>query len=130
MRDHSFGSITMQVGAEPTASDIMVANIFAKLGHDVDFIAANKGYMVRTPDIHMDRIDWEIKCIESDKIDKVRRNISTALGQSGNIIIGTFRTSILDEKIIRYVQRHVLPKKKGIKRLKIVTKTHEVIDIK
>lgn len=37
-RKRSLGAITMQVGAEPTESDIVVANIFAKLGFDVDFM--------------------------------------------------------------------------------------------
>lgn len=70
----------MQVGAEPTDTDIVVANVFARMGCDVEFIAASRGYMVRTPDIRMAGLDWEIKCIESDRIDKVRRNISSALG--------------------------------------------------
>lgn len=119
----------MQVGAEPTESDILVANIFARLGSDIEFIAPSKAYRVRTPDINMDGLAWEIKCIESNKMDKVRRNISSALGQSDNIIIGTFRTPILDDKIIDYIIRR-FTKIKKIKRLKVITKTHRVLDLK
>ena len=77
----------------------------------------------------MDGLAWEIKCIESNKMDKVRRNISAALDQSENIVIGTFRTDILDDKIVSYIARR-FTKIKKIKRLKVITKTHSVLDLK
>ncbi len=114
----------MQVGAEPTESDILVANIFARLGSDVEFIAPSRAYRVRTPDIHMDGLAWEIKCPTSRKIDKFRQNISSALEQSPNVIIGTFRTKTTDEKIIKFIADYLKDHKK-VKRLKVVTKTHQ-----
>ncbi len=122
----------MQVGAEPTESDIVIANVFARLGSDVEFIAASKGYMVRTPDITMNGLAWEIKCIESGKIDKVRQNINAALGQSQNVIIGTFRTPIMDDKIMRFISKYLDNDRhrKSVKRLLVVTKTHQVLDLK
>jgi hypothetical protein len=128
-RKHKSGKITMQVGAEPTESDIVVANVFARLGFDIEFIAPSRAYMVRTPDIHMDGLAWEIKCPESNKMDKIRQNIEEVVHQSKSIIIGTFRTPILDEKIIKYITKHFVKNRK-IKRLKVVTKTHQVLDLK
>lgn len=128
-RKGKLGKITMQVGAEPTESDIVVGNVFARLGFDIEFIAASRRYMVHTPDINMDGLTWEIKCPTSKKIDKFRQNISGALEQSQNIIIGTFRTKTKDEKIIRFIADYLKEHKK-VKRLKVVTKTHEIIDLK
>ncbi len=119
----------MQVGAEPTESDIVIANIFAKLGHDVEFLAASRAYRVRTPDMKIDGVAWEVKCPTSRKIDKFRQNISSALGQSQNVVIGTFRTKARDEKIIKFVTEYVEGRKR-VKQLKVVTKKHEIIDIK
>lgn len=58
----------MQVGAEPTESDILVANIFARLGSDIEFIAPSKAYRVRTPDINIIRRFTKIKKIKRLKV--------------------------------------------------------------
>ncbi len=126
---HKLGKITLQVGAEPTESDIVVANVFARLGYDVEFIAPSRAYRVRTPDINMDGIAWEIKCPTSRKIDKFRQNISSALEQSQNMIIGTFRTKTTDEKIIKFIADYLKDHKK-VKRLKVVTKNHQILDLR
>lgn len=123
------GKITKQIGAFPDLSEQIVADIFACEGNNIEFIKPDTRYMVHTPDIKMNGLLWEIKCPESDKMDKIRRNINDALKQSNNVIIGTFETKILDEKIIRYVTTYSKTLK-NINKLKIVTKTKEIIDIK
>ncbi|MDR2524286.1 MAG: hypothetical protein LBC95_01950 [Candidatus Nomurabacteria bacterium] len=77
----------------------------------------------------MDGKSWEIKCPTSGKMDKIRRNISGALKQSQNIIIGTFNTDIPDDKIIRYCQKYSTINK-SIKKLIVITKHKQIIDIK
>ena len=129
MARKKIGKITMQVGAEPTESDILVANIFAKAGCSVEILAASKAYRVRTPDMNIDGVPWEVKCPKSRKSDKVRQKISDALGQSQNIIIGTFRSKMTDENILRAIDEY-LNTHKRVKHLKVITKMHEIIDLK
>ena len=88
-----------------------------------------KAYRVRSPDINMDSLAWEIKCPSSQKLDKFRQNISSALQQSENIIVGTFRTKTNDEKIIKYITDYLKSQKK-IKHLKVVTKAHKTLDLR
>ena len=123
------GRITKQIGAYPKLSEQIVADVFAEAGFDVEFIAENKGYKRHSADICMEGLDWEIKCVKSDKMDKVRRNLNKALKQSKNIILGTFNTDILDEKIIDYVSKYA-KSLKTVKRMKVVNKKKEILDIK
>jgi hypothetical protein len=124
------GKITKQIGAYPDFSEQMVADLLAlERGKDIEFIKPDTRYKVHTPDINMGGERWEIKCPESNKMDKVRRNIDTAANQSANIILGTFDTNIPDEKIIRFTTKYVKNRKK-IKKVIIVTKHKKVIDIK
>jgi len=123
------GRVTKQIGAYPKLSEQIVADVFAKAGFDVEFIAESRRYKQGSADINMMGVVWEIKCVESDKMDKVRRNVNKAAKQSTNIIIGTFKTDILDEKIIKYAMKYV-KNLKSVKRCKIVTKKHEILDIK
>lgn len=49
--------------------------------------------------------------------------------QSPNVIIGTFKTKTTDEKIIRFIIDYLKDHKK-VKRLKVVTKDHQVLDLR
>jgi hypothetical protein len=125
----SKGKITKQIGAFPQLSEQIIADLFAAKGKNIEFIAPDTRYKVHTPDIKMDGKKWEIKCPESNRMDKVRRNIDTAIKQSMNIILGTFDTDIPDEKIIRFTKKYVRNRKK-IKKVIIITKHKKILDIK
>jgi hypothetical protein len=124
------GKITKQIGAFPDYSEQMVADALAlKRGKNVEFIKPDTRYKIHTPDIKMDGETWEIKCPESDKMDKIRRNIDDAVKQSRNIILGTFDTNIPDEKIVRFVRKYVKNRKK-IQKVILINKQKEILDIK
>lgn len=55
------GKIIIQNGIYPEKHELETANIFTKLGKDVEFIAPSKTRKAKTPDVIIDGMNWEIK---------------------------------------------------------------------
>ena len=96
-------------------------------GFDVELIPASNIEGVHTPDIKMDGLKWEIKAPLGEGNQLMENTIQRALRQSQNIIIDLKHTKRHQTKCLRELEKQFL-NKKGIKRLKVITKSGKTLD--
>ena len=103
-----------------------IADILALAGHYVEFLPESH---VRTADVLIDGVEYEIKSPESFNPNTLEHKLKDATKQSPNIIIDTSRIKkIRDRKIQAFLVSQVR-KQKQIKHLIMVTKRGQIIDI-
>lgn len=96
-------------------------------GFDVELIPASNIEGVHTPDIKMDGLKWEMKAHLGEGNQLMENTIQRALRQSQNIIIDLRHTKRHQTKCLRELEKQFL-NKKGIKRLKVITKSGKTLD--
>ena len=96
-------------------------------GFDVKLIPASNMEGVHTPDIKMDGLKWEMKAPLGEGNQLMENTIQRALRQSQNIIIDLRHTKRHQTKCLRELEKQFL-NKKGIKRLKVITKSGKTLD--
>ena len=96
-------------------------------GFDVELIPASNIEGVHTPDIKMDGLKWEMKAPLGEGNQLIENTIQRALRQSQNIIIDLRHTKRHQTKCLRELEKQFL-NKKGIKRLKVITKSGKTLD--
>ena len=120
------GRIIIPADVNPWPQELRVARILAHEGYKVEFLAESK---LRTPDIKLTGIEFEIKSPESFNPNTLEHKIKDALKQSRNIIIDSSRIGrIRDDKIKRFLIGQV-QRQKQIKKMLFVTKRGKIIDI-
>ncbi|GBG96261.1 hypothetical protein [Lactococcus termiticola] len=129
MKNKKLGSIRTEYGAFPEEHEMLTAKIFMHAGFDVLFLSPRRSKDMKTPDVEINGVLWEIKSPTGTSKATIDRNIKRAIKQSRNIIIDTRRCKLADEEI-----RHFLVKTEkslaGVRRLKLITKRGKIIDIK
>lgn len=85
------GVIIIEPGVDVWPHEKRTAEALAQRGLDVRFVRKRDGEHIRTPDIVIDGEMWEMKSPQSSDMDKVRKNLRKALGQSRNIIFDSQR---------------------------------------
>ncbi len=83
----------------------------------------------KTPDIMMDGLKWEIKCPKGKGKDLIHNTIHRASTQSPNIIIDLRRIKMPAAKALTSIIKYA-NELKNVKRVKVVDKSHQIIDIK
>ena len=96
-------------------------------GFNVELIPASNIEGVHTPDIKMDGLKWEMKAPLGEGNQLMENTIQRALRQSQNIIIDLRHTKRHQTKCLRELEKQFL-NKKGIKRLKVITKSGKTLD--
>ena len=96
-------------------------------GFDVELIPVSNIEGVHTPDIKMDGLKWEMKAPLGEGNQLMENTIQRALRQSQNIIIDLRHTKRHQTKCLRELEKQFL-NKKGIKRLKVITKSGKTLD--
>ena len=86
----------------------------------------------KTPDLYVlkTNIRWELKSPTGGGKHTIQNNIREASSQSENIIIDLSRAKLSDSQGISRAKEFIKTEKSKIKRLKILTKTGELFDIK
>lgn len=106
------------------------AAALARAGKSVEFIPRREGDRLKSPDIVMDGIEWEMKAPKASGQKALDRVLRRAVHQSRNVVIDAARiegsTDIQVDRDLRKVAAHI----KGLKRLILVRKNREVVDIK
>lgn len=95
-------------------------------GHNIEFLPENH---LRTADIKLDGIDYEIKSPESFNPNTLEHKLKDATRQSGNIIIDSSRIKkTRDDKIRRFLVNQ-FRKQPQIKKMLFITKRGGIVDI-
>ena len=98
-------------------------------GRRVEFVRAIRGNGVKTADLVMDGVVWELKSPESPSLRSLQRVLRRAGRQSPNDIVDTSRATRLSDASIERELRRLLPLTRSVRRLLVVRKTGEVVDM-
>ena len=109
--------------------ELRCAQALRAAGKTVEFIPAIRGRGVKTPDVVIDGVIWEIKSPETSNTHSLQRVLRKVSKQSPNILIDTSRATKLSDAAIERELRRLLPLVKSTKRLLMVTKKGEVLDL-
>ncbi|MBR1875034.1 hypothetical protein IJ798_01490 [Candidatus Saccharibacteria bacterium] len=128
-KNQKIGKIIKIGGVKTWPHEDHTAEAFAKSGYTVKFIPAHN--QISSADAYINNTLFEFKSPDGDNIGCVDNNLKKALRkQSKCVVIDTIRIKkVLDRSIKNYLL-NVIKKRLDIKRLYMVTKKGEVIDIK
>jgi hypothetical protein len=121
--------ISLQTGAEPLKQEIATANFLVDYDKKVKirFLAVSKTKNVKTPDIEMDGLKWEIKNPVGKGGNTIKRAFEVASNQSCNIIFDLRRSKMPDKVNLPKLEKEFNDIKK-VKRLKVITKSRRLLD--
>ncbi|MBQ3353162.1 hypothetical protein IJG89_02350 [Candidatus Saccharibacteria bacterium] len=120
------GQIVIPAGRKPWPHELRVASILALGGHSIVFLRESN---VRTPDILLDGVAYEIKSPKSSTANSLEHLLKKALKQSPNIIIDTSRMKNVRDDSIRKFLIVQAKSRRQIKKLMMITKQGQIIDI-
>lgn len=103
--------------------------LFTEMGFDVELIPKSDKKGIRTPDIIMDNLKWEMKSPKGKGRWLLENTLQKAVKQSPNIIIDLARIKIHQTKCLQELEKQFY-KSKGAKRLKIIMKTKKIVEFK
>lgn len=123
------GTITVPVGVFVEIHEKITADFLSKKGYDISFIRPNRHKNVKSPDLKMLGVSWEMKCPTGKSNRTIENNIRLALLQSPNIILDLRRidSKIPTRKHLTYINFRFNTTKK-IKRIAVITKELKLID--
>ncbi len=121
------GKIIIPNGVYPEKHELETANIFTRLGKDVEFLAPSKTKRAKTPDVIIDGVTWEIKSPLGNSKYNIQNQFKRAAHQSRNLIFDSRRTKMTNEYIRNEVAKQ-MSVRKSIKKLKLITKSGRIID--
>ncbi|MDO4399124.1 MAG: hypothetical protein Q4C24_02425 [Candidatus Saccharibacteria bacterium] len=113
-------------GRKPWPHELRVAEILSLAGHYVEFLEEGN---LHTADIKLDGIEYEIKSPKSANANSLEHLLKKALRQSPNIIIDTSRMKNSRDDNIRKFLVSQIKSRKQIKKLIMITKRGQIIDI-
>jgi hypothetical protein len=129
MRKAKLGQIIVAVGRRPSNEEFAAAEIFAKLGHNIEFLPENRTKGVKSADIQMDGVTWEIKTPIGKGKRTVEKQFHRASGQSRSIIIDSRECDIDEEKFRKTVEKE-WEKRRLIKRIILIEKDGKTLDFR
>ena len=115
--------------SKPRPHEILVAKILADyFCSDVVFLRRS---ISKTPDLFIlkTNVCWEIKSPNGASKHTIQTNLRNASRQSENIILDLHRTKLTKDQAVSRAKEFTNNEHSKIKRLKIITKTGQVIDI-
>ncbi len=106
--------------------ELRIAEILTLAGHNIEFIEESN---LHTADILLDGVEFEIKSPKTSNANSLEHLLKKALKQSSNIIIDTSRMkSSRDDNIRKFLVAQAKSRKQ-IKKLIMVTKRGQIIEI-
>ncbi|MDR2192451.1 MAG: hypothetical protein LBO62_06205 [Endomicrobium sp.] len=124
-----FGKTVICGGAYPEKHELETSWFLNSYGKDIEFLAPVRSKGIRTPDITMDGVFWEIKCPIGHGRRTLDRLLKNAMRQSKNIIFDLRRTSISDAQCLSKLKKE-FKRRTNIKRFLVITKRQEMVDMK
>ncbi len=101
----------------------------ASLGYDIELIPPSRINGLRTPDIIMCGIPWEMKAPLGDGRKTIKNTVQIGSKQSSNLIMDLRRCRIEDSLSIKEILRQFHLSKR-IRRVLIITKEEELLDFR
>jgi hypothetical protein len=109
--------------------EIKAVKVLLQHGYSVRFLPKDQRPNVKTADLLLNGVPFELKSPRSDKLSAIERNLKRASHQSENIIIDSRRMKgVKDDNIKRYLIIK-LKTQRTIKKLLFITKKGRLLDI-
>ncbi len=123
--------IQFEDGAEPEPHEIQTALFLRKQGKKVLFLAPRNRPGVKTPDIRMDDLAWEIKSPVSAGARSIEHAFRSAIKQSENVLFDLRRSKAADVANLAKINRQIrLIRGKELRRVLVITKDQKLLDLK
>lgn len=115
--------------SRPRPHELIVAEVLAE--HFKSDIVFLRRMASKTPDLYIlkTNIRWELKSPEGAGKHTIQTNLRNASKQSENIILDLHRSKLTKEQAVSRTNEFIKNEHSRIKRLKIVTRNNQVIDI-
>jgi len=123
------GKLTSKTFVFLETHEAQTINFLLNRGKDVEILYPVRSKGIRTPDIVMDGVCWEIKCPIGHGKRTLDRLLKSAMRQSKNIIFDLRKTSIPDAQCLSKLKKE-FERRTDIKRFLIITKLQEMLDMK
>ena len=116
--------------SEPRSHEKRVAQIVA--GYFESDIVFLRRFSSKTPDLYVmnTNICWELKSPQGGSKYTIHNNLREAGKQSENVILDLTRAKLTDEQGVSRAEEFIKNERSRIKRLKVLTKKHKIVDIK
>ncbi len=123
--------ILFEDGVEPEAHEMQTALFLSKNGKRVTFLAPQNKPGVKTPDILIDDIAWEIKSPVSAGARSIEHAFRGAIRQSENVLFDLRRSKASDQANLSKINRQIRRiRGKELKRVAVITKEQKMLDLK
>ncbi len=106
-----------------------IVTIFTNLGYNVELIPTARRRQTKTADAIIDGLEWKFKTPHESSTRTLDRILRKAANQSNNVIVDLHALKVPDTIAIRRV-KYVSKEIRKIQRLKVITKSTKIIDIK
>jgi len=128
--NNNVGEVIIPPGLNPEQKEKDVAKILAKhYSVVIEFIKPSDGFKIKTPDIVMNGVLWEIKNPRGQSRKNIIRNQFSSGGkQSRHLVINGQHTSLNDSFLVRAIQRELTMRRRKYKVI-FITKDGDVIEI-
>jgi len=123
--------ILFEDGAEPEPHEIQTALFLRKTGKRVTFLAPKNQPGIKTPDIMMDELQWEMKSPVSAGARSIEHAFRSAIKQSENVLFDLRRSRASDQANLTKIKRQItLIRGKELRRVLVITKEEGLLDLK
>ena len=113
------GSIIIPAGLNIWEHELKTAQVLANKNYVVEFVMVSTEQRVKSADVVIDGVLYEIKSPKTDKLSAIERNLKRATKQSCNIIIDSRRMHKLHDATIQKFLIQKLRQQKTIKSILI-----------
>lgn len=124
------GEIIIKSGIDVWEHERRTAQALANAGYTVSFIKRSEEEHVRTPDVVIDGVLWEMKSPISNRLPKIQKTLRQAIHQSPNVIYDSQRIKNLNDNQIQKELEKWSVQFRAMKHLLFVNKKREIIVIK
>ena len=123
------GDVVVPSGTNVWPHELATAKALAMAGHDVEFLPRIDGKEVKSADVLMDGVVWEMKSPTSASVKSLQKVLRRAGRQSHNVIVDTARMRGVSDRAVQRELARLLPLVASVQRLRLVTKARDVFDI-
>ena len=120
------GKLT-QNGVHLQEHEYATVKLLSEKGYNVELIPPIQIKGVRTPDLTVNGVMWEMKSPTGAGKHTIKHTLQNATHQSGNVIIDLRRCGLPEAKAVKELEQGFKLSKR-FRRMKIVLKSREILD--
>jgi hypothetical protein len=129
MKKDGLGRNIVPYGVYPEKHEYETAEVFLKLGVDVEFIKPQNTKQATSPDVIIEGVAWEMKSPTGKGKYTIQNQFRRAAKQSGNLIFDIRRLQLPEDFAKQEIEKQ-FSLRRSIKRLKLITKSGIIIEFR